>query len=69
MTPPDDDFFLHRPNSDGTSDSICKRCFKTVCTSVWEAKLTLEEKRHVCDPEVVARWKKNLETSSIRLVK
>jgi hypothetical protein len=69
MTLPDDEFFIHRSNSDGTTDSICKRCFKTVGTSAWEAKLALEEKKHICDPEVVTRWKRNLESSGIKLVK
>jgi hypothetical protein len=69
MTLPDKDFFIHRPTSDGAIDSICKRCFKTVCTSIWEARLALEEKQHICDPEAMARWKQSLESTGIRLVK
>lgn len=58
---PRDDHFAHRANSDGTSDSICRHCFVTVCTSTWETDLADAERRHICDPVVVARWKKGSE--------
>jgi hypothetical protein len=51
------DPFVHRANRDGTTDSICKECFVTVCTSVWETELARAERAHVCDPDVVAHWK------------
>jgi hypothetical protein len=69
MTLPNDNSFVHRANSDGTTDSICTRCFVTVCTSVWEAKLTLEEKKHVCDPDAVAHWNRDSNSKGIRLMK
>ncbi len=50
--------FVHRANRDGTTDSVCKLCFATVCTSTWESELTRVEREHVCDPDVLARWKK-----------
>lgn len=56
MFPHQDGSFLHRANRDGTTDSICKDCFATVCTSVWETELSRAERNHVCDPNVVAHW-------------
>ena len=58
MSPRENDAFLHRANRDGTTDSICKHCFATICTSTWETELAQAERGHVCDPKVVARWKK-----------
>jgi hypothetical protein len=40
--------FPHRLNSDGSIDSICPKCFKTVGTADLEAKLHLLESTHVC---------------------
>lgn len=42
--------FSHRPNRYGTTDSICLKCFATVCASTWEADLDRAEEQHVCDP-------------------
>lgn len=58
MSLPRDDHFAHRTNRDGTTDSICRYCFATVCTSTWETDLTQAERNHVCDPSVVSRLKK-----------
>lgn len=58
MVLPRDHHFAHRANRDGTTDSICKYCFVTICTSTWETDLAEGERKHVCDPAVVARWKK-----------
>lgn len=52
------DAFLHRANRDGTTDSVCKYCYVTVCTSTWETELASAERDHTCDPQVIARWKK-----------
>lgn len=52
--PPSD--FVHRENSDGTIDSICRSCYATVCTSPWESDLDVAEKNHRCDPYLLARW-------------
>ena len=59
MPLPRDQHFAHRANSDGTTDSICKYCFITVCTSTWETDLAEAERAHACDPNVVARLKKS----------
>jgi hypothetical protein len=48
--------FARRENRDGTIDSICRACFATVRTSVWESELELVEKNHACDPDVLERW-------------
>lgn len=53
-----DDHFAHRANRDGTTDSICRHCFVTVCTSTWETDLAEAERGHICDPVAVSRWKK-----------
>ena len=57
MVLPRDEHFVHRANGDGTTDSVCRHCFVTVCTSLCETDLAEAERRHVCDPAVVARFK------------
>jgi hypothetical protein len=42
--------FPHRRNGDGTYDSICTACLKTVATNEDEAKLRYYELAHVCNP-------------------
>ena len=42
--------FKHRDNQDGTFDSICLRCFSTVCTACSESALTSAEETHSCSP-------------------
>jgi hypothetical protein len=41
--------FVHRSNPDGTIDSVCRKCFVTVGSAVWEADLDPAERLHVCD--------------------
>lgn len=41
--------FPHRKNLDGSYDSICRLCFKTVGTHKFEQQLTQQEKSHICD--------------------
>ncbi len=48
--------FAHRENRDGAIDSICRRCFVTVGTSVREVELEQTEKNHACDPALLERW-------------
>lgn len=50
--------FVHRSNRNGTTDSICKECFCTVATSLWEAELERKEGAHACDPWTVERFRK-----------
>ena len=40
--------FFHRPNEDGTYDSICHVCVRTVARGVTEAKLVEAELLHNC---------------------
>jgi hypothetical protein len=58
--------FVHRSNQDGTIDSICRDCFATVHTAVWEAELEQAERDHRCDPMQVERFQ-NLGNTSKRL--
>jgi hypothetical protein len=46
---PSEPEFVHRPNPDGTTDSVCRKCFVTVASAVWEADLDPVEQLHVCD--------------------
>jgi hypothetical protein len=46
--------FPHRQNPDGTFDSICTQCFKTIATTMTEAELTTAERTHNCEgPECI----------------
>ena len=40
--------FSHRKNRDGTFDSICPHCFRTIANRTTEAQLAKDEFRHVC---------------------
>lgn len=53
--------FTRRPNADGTTDSICNKCFVTVVTAIGEGELDQAEKHHLCDPGVLEYWKRMLE--------
>ena len=41
-------FFPHRLRSDGTFDSICTACFKTIAASKDESELLEAERTHIC---------------------
>ena len=48
---PDSDMateFAHRQNADGTFDSICLSCDRTVASAQSEAELSKGEKEHSC---------------------
>lgn len=45
--------FSHRPNSDGTVDSICHQCFATVANEAKESDLCSKEREHSCNPATV----------------
>ena len=50
--------YSHRPNEDGTYDSICHICARTVARSMREAKLEEAEALHNCpglSPTLAAR--------------
>ena len=42
--------FAHRSNLDGTTDTICRRCFATVATVYDIGELFRYEQKHICDP-------------------
>jgi hypothetical protein len=41
--------FPHRHNPDGSIDSICSECFRTVATAFTEAQLQAAERVHGCE--------------------
>jgi hypothetical protein len=47
--------YAHRQNGDGTHDSICWTCYRTVSHQRREADLAAEEAAHVCKPEGLQR--------------
>jgi hypothetical protein len=44
--------FPHRKNSDGTYDSMCPRCYRTVDHQWVEAELRAQELLHVCERDI-----------------
>jgi hypothetical protein len=40
--------FQHRSNKDGTCDSVCLRCYRTVAISERQAGLAHDENLHTC---------------------
>lgn len=50
--------YTRRPNVDGTTDSICNKCFATIVTAIGESELARAEKYHLCDPAVLEYWQK-----------
>ncbi len=47
--------FNHRQNADGSVDSICLGCYRTVATVDDEKILVTQERQHRCDPDDLAR--------------
>ena len=47
--------FPHRRNRDGSFDSICMTCFRTVATKYKETELNDAEKDHTCERSAVAQ--------------
>jgi hypothetical protein len=45
---PDSRNFVHRTNRDGTVDSICVHCFRTIANEKIEAALKQGERDHLC---------------------
>jgi hypothetical protein len=41
--------FPHKPNDDGTFDSICPLCFRTVARKAIESQLAELERKHICE--------------------
>lgn len=42
--------FVHRPNKNGTHDSICCACLATIVSLKDDDDLALYESSHICDP-------------------
>ena len=51
------DDFAYRKNADGTIDSICPICFRTVGTAPVKKLLNKWEQMHVCDERDVNRFR------------
>ena len=49
--------FAHRRNDDGTYDSICPTCFRTIAQSARELDLHNAEDSHVCNPSLVEHYR------------
>ena len=49
--------FVRRISADGTTHSICIRCFVTIVIATRESDLDRAEQNHACDPRIVAHWK------------
>ncbi len=47
--------FTHRPNNDGSVDSICLRCFRTIASDKNGRSLDVMELQHECDPADLMR--------------
>jgi hypothetical protein len=47
--------FPHRQNRNGTYDSICPKCYRTVGTRNVESDLAAEERVHICCVEDLLR--------------
>lgn len=50
--------FAHRFNDDGTFDSICPQCFRTIAQTEREPDLQNAEDSHVCEPWLVEHYRK-----------
>ena len=48
--------FARRFKRDGTTDSICKKCFRIIASAPWEADLDSAERDHKCDPLIGERF-------------
>jgi hypothetical protein len=61
--------FPHRTNGDGTTDSICPHCFRTIGISTYEADLDAIEASHVCDPALLQHYEEQLRWALKRAVR
>jgi len=59
--------FVHRPNKDGTIDSICRDCYVTVATARRELELWRAECDHVCDPALLEYYEESSDRSKTLL--
>jgi hypothetical protein len=47
--------FAHRANNDGSIDSICLHCFRTIASNSHERSLATVESQYECDPVDIMR--------------
>jgi hypothetical protein len=59
--------FTHRQNGDGTLDSICLHCFRTVGTAENIEGLGESEEHHVCDGDLLPATLNDSEPHHARL--
>jgi hypothetical protein len=60
--------FPHRRNPDGSFDSICPKCFRTVATRRDEADLAQAERDHVCEDDGIDFPPPDREKQSLPLI-
>ena len=48
--------FVHRSNTDGTTDTICCKCFVTVARTKVDTEIESAEQHHKCDPWALEYW-------------
>ncbi|HEV2326332.1 MAG TPA: hypothetical protein VGS10_20515 [Terracidiphilus sp.] len=56
--------YSHRQNPDGTTDSVCRKCFATVVTASRQTDLDHAEHSHCCDPKALDSWNDMIERSN-----
>src|SRR3954471_2595963 len=59
--------FPHRSKLDGSFDSICPRCFRTIASGQRIGDLVKAEKRHICDPaDLITLKPKKIKSHPVR---
>jgi hypothetical protein len=48
-------YYPHKRNKDGSFNSICLVCFRTVASHMTEDELAQEEKKHVCATSLLSK--------------
>lgn len=56
--------YTHRQNPDGTTDSVCRKCFATVVTASRQVDLDHAEHSHCCDLKALDSWNDMIERSN-----
>jgi hypothetical protein len=59
--------FVRRHNEDGTSDSICLRCYRTAASARDASWLALLQSAHICDPMDLHAWMSDRELFGLNL--
>jgi hypothetical protein len=50
-----DVYYPHKRKKDGSFDSICLVCFRTIASKLTEDELAPEEKKHVCSTSLLSK--------------